>query len=1094
MKKQLHTKVVPRLLLILLFTIVSFQAMANWYHINQSFTSQFRRIQMVNGNIGYAIGEVGYLVKTTDGGNTWRGLSTQSSNGISSGSINYVDLSFVSTTVGYMVGTGGNIVKTSDGGTTWANLVVNNNAASITSVQFFSDGTGFIADVNGKVFKSTNAGVTWTLLSTNTSTQLNKMSFYNSQIGYIVGANGIVLSTIDGGTNWTLKTLGNSLNITSVFADPISQGQTAWLTTPSSVYKTTDGGTTWTVTNSSQTGINDISFYGQMTGFIACSANGNASVVFKTTDGGTTWTSVTLPTTVGGLGIYTLYYSGSTVYCGGTYMQLYKSTDNGTNWTKVNDLSPSQGDNIYGVSFTSSTQDGWAVANNGRILKSADGGETWTGQTSGVASLLVSVNAFSTQAVWACGASGVILATTNGGSAWSSQTSGVSTTLYDIKFNTASNGLCVGDQGKILKTTNGGSTWTAVTTNTTNVLRYIYYASASVVYVVGHGGIMLKSTDGGSTWSALTTGVSTNLLGVHFTSTTEGYICGASGVIKKTTDGGTNWTAQTSPVPTRYMVRILFTSATNGWAVGEAGYILRTTNAGATWKLTPSFTIQVINGIAAVSGGDLVACAQIGTHGKFKESCPTTAPVYYNTSSTTICTGTSATLTAVGQGNVSWYSAPTGGAYLGSGATFVTPNLSASTVYYAQDSTCSASSSRTAISVYVVGVTSSTPASRCGNGTVTLNANVNYGTVNWYAASTGGSSLQSGASYTPTMSTTTTYYAVSNLCPNNTRTPVVGTVYTIPTITGTTPASRCGNGSVTLNATASAGTLDWYVASTGGSSLLTGSSYATPSISSNTNYYVDATSNDGCTTASRTAVTATIKTIPTITAVYTDSACVSGAFTLSVTPSAGTVNWHVASTGGSSLATGNVYATPTLTLSTPYYVDATVNGCTTLNRTEVLAKINALPTTSVSLTDNTFSASQVGASYQWVNCGNNSLIPNETTADYTATAVGNYKVIITLNGCVDSSACQNISVLGINDIANNNQLAIYPNPSNGSFTVKGLEGGAYNIVNELGQVLETFTLTSNTSVKIENLNAGIYFLLGADQNNQQIKQKIVVAK
>ncbi|HLP21828.1 MAG TPA: hypothetical protein VK174_16055, partial [Chitinophagales bacterium] len=90
------------------------------------------------------------------------------------------------------------------------------------------------------------------------------------------------------------------------------------------------------------------------------------------------------------------------------------------------------------------------------------------------------------------------------------------------------------------------------------------------------------------------------------------------------------------------------------------------------------------------------------------------------------------------------------------------------------------------------------------------------------------------------------------------------TVNTTPTITGTTPAARCETGTVNLAATASAGTIDWYAAATGGSSLGTGTSFVTPSIGSTTTYYVAATSV-GCTTASRTAVVATVNTAPTIT-------------------------------------------------------------------------------------------------------------------------------------------------------------------------------------------------------------------------------------
>ncbi|MBE2246481.1 MAG: hypothetical protein IAE67_04435, partial [Candidatus Competibacteraceae bacterium] len=77
-----------------------------------------------------------------------------------------------------------------------------------------------------------------------------------------------------------------------------------------------------------------------------------------------------------------------------------------------------------------------------------------------------------------------------------------------------------------------------------------------------------------------------------------------------------------------------------------------------------------------------------------------------------------------------------------------------------------------------------------------------------------------------------------------------------PTITGTTPGSRCGTGTVTLGATGSAGTLSWYATPTGGSALGTGTSFVTPSISSTTTYYVEAVS--GSCTSSRTAVTATI--------------------------------------------------------------------------------------------------------------------------------------------------------------------------------------------------------------------------------------------
>jgi len=98
-------------------------------------------------------------------------------------------------------------------------------------------------------------------------------------------------------------------------------------------------------------------------------------------------------------------------------------------------------------------------------------------------------------------------------------------------------------------------------------------------------------------------------------------------------------------------------------------------------------------------------------------------------------------------------------------------------------------------------------------------------------------SLGIGASFiTPSNAATTAYYAeAANVTAKSKRTAEIATISN-PTITGNTPANRCGTGTVTLGATASAGTINWYTENTGGSSVATGSSFTTPSLSSTTNY------------------------------------------------------------------------------------------------------------------------------------------------------------------------------------------------------------------------------------------------------------------
>ena len=65
-------------------------------------------------------------------------------------------------------------------------------------------------------------------------------------------------------------------------------------------------------------------------------------------------------------------------------------------------------------------------------------------------------------------------------------------------------------------------------------------------------------------------------------------------------------------------------------------------------------------------------------------------------------------------------------------------------------------------------------------------------------------------------------------------------------VTATTPGTRCGTGTVDLSATPSAGgSIKWYAAETGGTALATGTTFTTPSISSNTTYYVAAETTGG---------------------------------------------------------------------------------------------------------------------------------------------------------------------------------------------------------------------------------------------------------
>ncbi len=234
----------------------------------------------------------------------------------------------------------------------------------------------------------------------------------------------------------------------------------------------------------------------------------------------------------------------------------------------------------------------------------------------------------------------------------------------------------------------------------------------------------------------------------------------------------------------------------------------------------------------------------------------------------------------------------------------------------------------------------------------------------------------------PSVTVSDTYYAVywdaANVCFSPTSS-VTLTFGTTPSITDTTEDSRCGPGTLTLSATASAGTLSWFAASTGGSSIGTGTSFVTPNITTTTTYYVEASLN-GC-TSTRTAVIATVDPIPVITGTTPDSRCGPGVVTLGATASTGTLSWYAVPTGGTSIGTGTSFSTPSITTTTTYYVEATLNGCTSA-RSAVVATVSDQPsagntTNANACTDDNFGETEIDL---------DDLIENNDSGDWAFTS------------------------------------------------------------------------------------------------------------
>jgi hypothetical protein len=261
----------------------------------------------------------------------------------------------------------------------------------------------------------------------------------------------------------------------------------------------------------------------------------------------------------------------------------------------------------------------------------------------------------------------------------------------------------------------------------------------------------------------------------------------------------------------------------------------------------------------------------------------------------------------------------------------------------------------------------------------------------------------------------------------------------------------------------------------------------TPSPVITTTYVVTGTDVNGCKGKDSTVVT--VNPLPTISVVSTATAiCVGNTATLTASGTATSYTWNTNAT------TASVVVTPTTTAA--YTVTGTDgNGCT--NTAVSSMTINALPNNATTLNGVVITATQAGATYQWVNCANNTAIAGATAQSYTATANGNYKVRVSNGTCSDTSTCVSVTTVGIDTYSNTSGVSVYPNPSNGLFNLSisqfdNLKMHTIEIYNTIGDcVHRQIATSSNCQIDLSAQANGIYFVKIISDNAQIVKQIII---
>ncbi|HRH63562.1 MAG TPA: right-handed parallel beta-helix repeat-containing protein, partial [Bacteroidia bacterium] len=242
----------------------------------------------------------------------------------------------------------------------------------------------------------------------------------------------------------------------------------------------------------------------------------------------------------------------------------------------------------------------------------------------------------------------------------------------------------------------------------------------------------------------------------------------------------------------------------------------------------------------------------------------TPAPaITVNASATAICPGGTADISVQSVNDpdytYTWTSSPAGFTANGPGPHTVSPSIT--TKYYVNAVDNSAGPNQNCAMIDSITITNGGPlvagtisagqSDFCVSGSTTLTlTGASGGTKQWQVSTVSASgpwtNIGSGANTLATGTISqTSYYQVSLSCNAST---VFSNVITLtvnnPQITGTTPGTRCGPGSVTIGATASQGVVNWFANASGGSSLATGNTYS-PNVNSTTTYYASAITGAG---------------------------------------------------------------------------------------------------------------------------------------------------------------------------------------------------------------------------------------------------------
>ena len=627
-------------------------------------------VRFIDARNGWAVGDAGLVLKTTDGGSNWRRVRQDTGIEASLHQVRFADAQH-----GWALGWDGALVRTDDGGENWMAVDAGLLPGLWTRLWVLDRSRIVVAGspngIPAAAYVSEDGGAHWRFspVAPDEVTPGGTMWSFNVEAVQRSGDLGRTWLRLEGREGFGQAYVFDDHHVVLFrFVPASSEGGDA---SGERLHVSRDGGASWRVTTPSRAGgaaivPRQLSATGAGWGAALTTTD---LIWFRTDDDGATWTPLSLAGAPPGLAFYqdaaidtqTLWgnVEGATwlgddagrswraLRAGGapaapsldgggglvldTGAQKFRSTDGARTAQLVPGGRPvdAPAEELMGLWFFDARR-GLAMTLEGQLWDSTDGGRAWVPRAAGEAGCSDAADLHFVDAsrgwLHKCGAA---WRSSDGGRSWAPLPNAPADTAH-LQFVDAQLGFAVSRRvsprlgplpafsctGALQVTRDGGDSWAAVPTRFGSSCTTMAFGPGGVALAITAEGSLWRSADAGASWSVVTVPgeAPRQEARIFFLDARNVWIADTDRGILRSHDGGITWTAGQVPAltPGNWFQALRFVDASNGWAVGGSGLVLATRDGGATWSRQPTGSAASLQAVFSLDGNTVWAAGLEG--------------------------------------------------------------------------------------------------------------------------------------------------------------------------------------------------------------------------------------------------------------------------------------------------------------------------------------------------------------------------------------------------------------------------------------------------------------------------------------------------